>query len=151
MFRYTLVPAEFFNPADAHRILSEAVRLSQEDKVNYQELPQFKAVLVYAPSPDGAAPVIAELLERVSSIEEQNKVAACFDGEAVHLVIVTGEKLVVANSYPAPDIATADYFLFEGMKRFRIDPQMTALWLHEPVSREMVDSLKPYCREVRTL
>ena len=151
MFRYTLVPAGFFNPADAHRILSEAVRLSQEDKVNYQELPQFKAVLVYAPSPDGAVPVIAELLERVSSIDERDKVAACYDGEAVHIVIVSGEKLLMASSYPASDIATADYFLFEGMKRFRIDPQETSVWLREPVSTEVADSLKPYCREVRTL
>ncbi len=152
MFRYTLVPEGFFTPAEAHTILSEAVRLTETDKVNYQELPQFKAVLVYALSEgEESLPPIAALLERVTSIGEHNKVAACFDAGALHLVIVAGEKLLLANSYPASDPVTAEYFLFAAMKRFQLNPQVTTVWLGEPVSPEMADDLVRYCKGVETL
>ena len=110
---------------------------------------RIKAVLRRAEAPAPLARNRVRIDDRL--MVDFDRRLAIVDGEAVHLVIVTGEKLVVANSYPAPDIATADYFLFEGMKRFRIDPQMTAVWLCKPLSKEMADSLKPYCREVRTL
>ena len=152
MFKYTLVPTGFFSPADAHKILSEAVRLSEKDKVNYQELPQFKAVLVYALSEGGKAPAIASLLEKAGSLETaRHSVAACFDGEALHLVITEGGKLLLANSYPASDIVTAEYFLFAAMNRLRIDPQETAVHLGEPVSPEMAEELARYCKEVERL
>lgn len=152
MFRYTLVPEGFFTPAEAHTILSEAVRLTETDKVNYQELPQLKAVLVYALTEgEEALPPIAPLLEQVSSIGEHNKVAACFDGEALHLVIVTGTKLLLANSYPASDPVTAEYFLFAAMKQLQINPQVTTVYLTEPASPEMMDDIVRYCKGVETL
>lgn len=152
MFKYTLVPEAFFKPSEAHKILSEAVRLSQTDKIEYQELPQFKAVLVYALSPEEeAAPVIFDLLAEVLSISEHNKVAACFDGSALHLAIVTGENLLLANSYPAGDPVTADYFLFAALKQFQINPQVTTVYLREPVSPEMADDIVRYCKGVETL
>ena len=96
-------------------------------------------------------PPIASLLDRVTSIGEHNKVAACFDAEALHLVIVAGEKLLLANSYPASDPVTAEYFLFAAMKRFQLNPQVTTVWLGEPVSPEMADDLVRYCKGVETL
>ena len=152
MFKYTLVPEGFFSPAEAHRILSEAVRLAETDKVNYQELPQFKAVLVYALTlGEEALPPIASLLERAAYIGEHNKVAACFDGGALHLVIVTGNKLLLANSYPASDPVTAEYFLFAAMKQLQINPQVTTVYLAEPASPEMMDDIVRYCKGVETL
>ena len=155
MFKYTLVPAGFFTPSDAHKILSEAVRLSKTDKVEYQELPQFKAVLVYAHS-DGenggeGAPAIAGLLSDVISIGEYNKVAARFDGSALHLVIVTGDKLLLANSYPAADTVTAEYFLFAALRQLQINPQVTTVYLREPAHPEMMDDIVRYCKGVETL
>ncbi|MBO4570999.1 MAG: DUF3822 family protein [Bacteroidales bacterium] len=151
MFKYTLVPTGFFSPADAHKILSEAVRLSEKDKVNYQELPHFKAVLVYALSEEGKAPVIAGLLDKVSSIAGEVKVAACFDAAALHLVIVSGEKLLAANSFPAADPVTAEYFIFAALKQFRIDPQAVTVSLAKPASREMMKDLILYCKGVKVL
>ena len=96
MFRYTLVPEGFFSPSEANRILSEAVRLTETDKVNYQELPQFKAVLVYALSEgEESLPPIAALLERVTFIGEHNKVAACFDAGALQPRFRSGDRGVL--------------------------------------------------------
>lgn len=150
MFQYTLVPASFFTEADAERILSEAVQLSEQDKVIYKELPLYKAVLVYV-STDAAAPVIAELLDGTQAIPEHNKVIASLKDDCLHLVIVTGEKLLLANSYPAPDHITAEYFIFAAMKRFQINPQISTVYIKSGAKPEMLDDIVRYCKGVETL
>ena len=96
-------------------------------------------------------PVIFQLLSEVLSIPEHNKVACCFDGGALHIAIVTGENLLLANSYPACDPVTAEYFLFAALKQFQINPQVTTVYLKEPVSSEMADDIVRYCKGVETL
>lgn len=150
MFKYTLVPASFFTEADADRILSEAVQLSEQDKVIYKELPQFKAVLVYV-STDAAAPVIAELLDGAKGIVEHNKIIAATADGSLHLVIVTGDKLLLANSYPAPDHVTAEYFIFAAMKRFQINPQVSTVYVKGGAEPEMLDDIVRYCKGVESL
>lgn len=150
MFRYTLVPASFFTEAEADRILSEAVQLSEQDKVTYKELPQYKAVLVYVDT-DAAAPVIADLLNHAKGIPDHNRIlAACGDG-CIHIVIVTGEKLLLANSFPAPDHVTAEYFIFAAMKRFQINPQVSTIYIKGKAAPEMLDDIVKYCKGVETL
>lgn len=150
MFKYTLVPASFFSEADADRILSEAVQLSEQDKVIYKELPHYKAVLVYVDT-DAAASVIAELMGDAVGIAEHNKIIAAHRDGSLHLVIVTGDKLLLANSYPAPDHVTAEYFIFAAMKQFQINPQVSTIYIKGEAKPEMLDDIVKYCKGVEKL
>ncbi len=152
MLKYTIVPASFFKKDNAYNILSEAVQLSEEDKVKYKELPRFKAVLVYAYTDEYAdTPVIASLLEDIQQIKEHNKIAASYADGTVSVVIATGQKLLLANSFPALEPVTAEYFVFAAMKQFQINPQVTTIYLRKPVCGEMADDFVRYFKGVETI
>lgn len=151
MQQYTLVPEGFFNPGEVHRYLSDALQANLPDRIEYRELPQLKAVLVYVPLEEGGLPPVAALLESIPSIEEHNKVALSFDGSAVHIAIATGEKLLLANSYAASDTVTAEYYLFAAMKQFQLNPQVTTVYIAGTPPPEMTDDLVRYCKGVETI
>ena len=151
--KYTVVPAFFFRKESAYEILSEAVQLSGTDKVEYKELPQYKAVLVYAygEDEDASVPVVARLVESSKRIREHNKLAVYYGESYVSIVIATGDKLLLANSYPADDPVTAEYFVFASLKQFQINPQVTTIYILKPVVGEMTDDLVKYFKGVETI
>lgn len=151
MYKYTLVPASFFNEGDSRNILSQVVQLEESDKAEYQELPEFQAVLVYAPTPSGDSPVVLDMLLAVSSINEYNKVLACYDDSCVTVVIAAGSKLLLANSYPASDHVTGEYFIFAAMKQFQINPEVTTVYLYGDAPFEMKNDMFCYCKGVEKL
>ena len=128
MLKYTLVPQSFFVKDNENMILSELVQLDKEDKVEYKELPDFKAVLVYAHT-DGAIPEVYSLLERASSIKDYNKVLAYHSNGYIHIVIAVGKKLLLCNSFEASDIVTAEYFIFASVKKFQINPEVSTIYI----------------------
>lgn len=128
MFKYTIVPESFFSKDSAYEILSQAVQLKESDNVTYQELPEYKAVLVYVCSPEGE-PVIGRLIHSLSDIGDFNKLAASYDGSTLDIALATGPDLKIANSYSAPDIITAEYFILSVLKRFQVNPKVTVIYL----------------------
>lgn len=131
MIRFTLVPSDFFSPEDSHKILSEVVPLQDTDIVKYMELPDYKAVLIYVPnSTDKRAsePPIAELLRFTPSISGHNRLAVTLEEGYIYIVLAEGDKLLLANAYPATDIVTAEYFIFATLQEFQINPRMTTIY-----------------------
>lgn len=151
MLKYTLVPAAFFKKDNAYNILSEAVQLSEEDKVGYKELPRLKAVLVYAYTSEDKAPAIAALLDAASGIRDHNKVAVHYGDGYVTVTISIDQKLLLANSYPAAEPITAEYFVFAALKQFQINPQVTTIYMLKPTCGEMADDFVRYFKGVETL
>lgn len=138
---YTIVPSSFFSKDNARKILAELVPIQKEDKVNYQELPEHGAVLVYC---GDTVPPIATLIGRLRSVKEYNRVLFLFDGEAIHLAVGEGERLLFANSFPANDFVTAEYFLFASLKEFQINPDVTTLYYEGELSYECREELFKY-------
>ena len=94
-------------------------------------------------------PIALNKIRHPENLYEDGRIS--FDGGALHITIVTGENLLLANSYPAGDPVTAEYFLFAALKQFQINPQVTTVYLKEPVSPEMTDDIVRYCKGVETL
>ena len=151
MNKYTIVPASFFREDDSRNILSQAVQLEESDKAEYQELPEFQAVLVYASNPAEKSPAVLDMLLAVSSIGEYNKVLACYDGSSVTVVIAAGSKLLLANSYPAADCVTGEYFIFASLKQFQINPEVTTVYFYGDAPFEMKNDMFRYCKGVEKL
>ena len=151
MLKYTIVPSSFFRRDDSYNILSQAVQLEGNDKVEYQELPDFQAVLVYATTLSGEAPAVLEMLRAVSGINEYNKVLANYDGSHITVVVAAGSKLLLANSYPSTDCVTGEYFIFSAMKQFQINPEVTTGYLYGDAPFDMKNDLFRYCKGVERL
>lgn len=151
MIKYTLVPAEYFTQAEAHSILSEVCKLQPEDKISYKELPHFKAVLVYAHTDGADTPVIASLLDSLKTYREYNKIAAVHRDGLLHICIAEGDKLMLANSFPAADAVTAEYFIFASLKQFQINPIVSFIHIGAETSASMKKDLSAYFKGVKAL
>jgi len=150
VLKYTLVPDSFFEKDRAFEILSQAVQLEKSDTVKYQELPQYKAVLVYA-CPSQGTPVIASLIQSLQKISEFNKLAIAYDQSTLDLALATGAELKIANSYRAKDIVTAEYFILSVLKRFQVNPKVTVIYLYGEVPFKLQNELFRYFKGVETL
>ena len=134
----TLVPEHFFSPADARSILSEVVALKENDHVDYVRTGQSGAVLVYSGS-------IGETLSKVIA---QNVLTE--DGY-LHLVIAQGRSLMLANIFKAPDFTTAEYFIFNAMKKLQLNPEVSTICFRTPISPEEEISLYRYFKAVERI
>ena len=151
MKKFTLVPESFFDKEKTYQILSEAVRLGETDKVYYKELPEQKAVLVYAAESENDLPPVAGLLGALGRIADHNKVAAAVNEGTVSIVLAEGDRLLLANAYPAPDAVTAEYFLFAAMKQFQLNPQITTVYFLGDAPRELLNDLFRHFKGVERL
>ncbi len=151
MVGFTLVPSEFFSSEDAYRILSEVVPLKDTDIVQHIELPDYKAVLVYARQRDNKSPSeppITELLRFAPSISAHNRLVAALDSNYLYIVLAEGEKLLLANAYPAADIVTAQYFIFAALREFQINPRVTTIHFHGEIPSALTEEMFKHFRSV---
>ena len=146
----TLVPARFFDEGDARCILSELYPLSESETVSWLEVPRYEAVCVYS-SPDGKPPVLHELVCGLERCGEYNKILFHFGGGCVDLAIAQGERLLLANSYPAPDFTTAEYYLFLAVKSLQINPELSTVTAASALTPEQELSLYRYFKSVDRL
>ena len=144
----TLVPTRFFDEKDPRCILSEIFPLEQTEKVSYIPVPQFDAVLVYAGEP---VPVIYDMLGTLERCSEYNRILVSYSDEIVHIVIAQDSKLLLANSYPAVDFTTAEYFIFFAMKSLQLNPEISTITMMTPISAEEEMSLYRYFKSVEQL
>ena len=151
MKKFTLVPESFFDKEKAYQILSEAVRLEETDKVYYKELPEQKAVLVYAAEAEDELPPVAGLLGALPRIADHNKVAASVNDATISIALAEGDRLLLANAYPAPDAVTAEYFLFATLRQFQLNPQITTVYFLGETPRELLNDLFRHFKGVERL
>lgn len=151
MKKFTLVPDSLFDREDTYKILADAVQLDETDKVYYKELPDQKAVLVYAAETEEALPPVAGLLGALGRIGDHNKVAVGFEPDCITVVLAEGDRLLLANSYPAEDSATAAYFLFAAMKQFQLNPEVSTIYIDGTAPQGLIEDLFPYFKGVERL
>ena len=141
MKKFTLVPEAFFDKEKTYQILAEAVRLKETDKDYYKELPEQKAVLVYAADAEYDLPPVAGLIDSLSRIKDHNKVVASVRDGVVNVALAEGDRLLLAISYPAPDAVTAEYFLFATMKQFQLNPAVSTVYFVGEAPYELLNDL----------
>ena len=137
----TLVPSQFFSPEIARDLLSDVIKISDDDIVEYVPVPGQASVLVFSNvigetlsrvisetvlHPDGTKarllPELFYMLVAVPTLSEYNKILASYMDGVLYLVIAQGKSLLLCNSYQAPDFSTAEYFIFLAMKKLQLNP-----------------------------
>lgn len=135
----TLIPSKYYLDDGKREILSEITEIEENDEVMSLEIPSQKAVIVYAVDKQLISmilshyknvrfyPIIYLLIDRISSINVNNRLLMTYAGGMVHIVAAEREKLLLANSYPASDIVTAEYFLLSVSKEVMFNPEHTKI------------------------
>ena len=148
---FTLVPSHFFDPSAARDALSEVADLKEGDRIGHLEIPQYDAVLVYTADGDSAVvepPLIGRLLQRLPDCPEYNKILCARQDGRLHLAVAQGKSLLLANSFPAADFTTAEYYLFLSLNTLQLNPEIsTVCWL-SPLEPEEEMSLYRYFKSV---
>lgn len=146
----TLVPARFFDEGDARCILSDLYTLTESETVSALEVPRYDAVFVYA-SEGGTPPVLYDLIVRLEQCEGYNKILFHFCEGCLDLAIAQGERLLLANSFPAADFTTAEYYLFLAVKSLQINPEVSSVTVASDLTPEDEMSLYRYFKSVDRL
>ena len=133
----TLVPARYFEEEDARCILSSLFTLNEAETVSFRAVPRLDAVLVYA-AEEGQDPVLEGMIGRLPACREYNKILFHRADGYVDLVIGQGERLLLANSYPAADFTT-------------LNPEVSTVTVLSPLSEAEEMSLYRYFMSVESL
>ena len=165
--KFALVPTGFHAPEASRQMLAEVVALDEYDQVDFVEVPQFGAVLLYSLSLSGTLPkVVSEtviridgskgrmlpesyyMLSAMADIPDYNKIVAAYMDGWLSLAIAQGKTLMLCNSFQAPDFTTAEYFVFLAMKKLQLNPEMSSIYFRTQLSEEQEMSLYRYFRSV---
>ena len=168
--KWTLIPAQFHHPIHVRKMLAEVVDLADNDPVDFVEVPEFAAVLLYSNAigetlskvlsetvirTDGskAAPLpeIYYMLESIRNIPDYNKILASYKDGYLHLVIAQGKSLLLCNSFQAPDFTTAEYFVFLAMKKLQLNPEVSTIFFRTELTDEQEMSLYRYFKSVEQI
>lgn len=166
----TLIPSNFHHPLHARKFLSEVVALSDEDHVEYIDVPESAAVMLYSNSigetlskvisetvlrMDGtkAAPLpeLYYMLAELKNLQDYNKILASYADGYLYLVIAQGKSLLLCNSYPAQDFTTAEYFIFLAMKKLQLNPEVSTISFRTQLNEDQEMSLYRYFKNVEQL
>ena len=151
---FTLVPSHFFDPATAREALCEVAQLKDGDAVEYVEIPQYDAVLVYAQDGDSAVsdrPEIFRILTRLPDCPEYNKILCSQLDGRLYLAVAQGKNLLLANSFPARDFTTAEYYIFLALKQLQLNPEVSTICMRSLVGPEEEMSLYRYFKSVEQI
>ncbi len=168
--KVTLVPEQFFNPVEARQALSEAVRLDDGDQVEFVRLPQFGAVLLFSNNlgetlskmiaqtvftTDGyqarILPEMYYMLEAMENCSDYNKIIAAYADKHLHLAVAQGKSLQIVNTFRAEDFTTAEYFIFNTLKKLQLNPEISTISFRTPVTEEQQLSLYRYFKAVEII
>lgn len=168
--KFTLIPAQFHNPAESRSMLEDVASLTVDDEVEYMELPQFASVLLFSNVTGESLPrIIAEMvlkidgskvrplpevyymLESLDDVGEYNKIVASYMDGWLYLVIAQGRTLLLCNAYQASDFTTAEYFLFLALKKLQLNPEMSTVYFRTPLEEEDEISLYRYFKNVEQI
>ncbi len=168
--KVALVPSAFFRESTARDSLMEVAPASASDNVEWVEVPEFGAVLVYSLDigetlsrvlaqtvlpvsgvPVRVLPELYYLLKALPGIEDYNKIAASWKDGWLHLAVAQGKTLCLANVFPAPDFTTAQYYLFLSMKQLQLNPEISTACFRTPLDMDQTMSLYRYFKSVSSL
>ena len=148
---FTLVPSQFFDPATAREALAEVADLREDDTVGHLDLPQYNAVLVYTTDGDSAVsdrPEIFRILTRLPDCPEYNKILCSQLDGRLYLAVAQGKNLLLANSFPARDFTTAEYYIFLTLKSLQLNPEISTICWRNGLDAEDEMSLYRYFKAV---
>ena len=168
--KFTLVPANFFDPESARAALEEVVSLGEGDKVESVEVPWLDSVLIYSNSigeslsrvlsqtvtdtSGNQAPVLPEMyyiLRDLPSLGEYNKILASWHDSTLCLAVAQGRSLMLCNSYGAVDFTTAQYFIFLALKKLQMNPEVSTVCFRTPLTADQEMLLYRYFKAVEVL
>lgn len=106
-------------------------------------------------------PLIRKLLHLAGTIPHHNKAVLFYrpaprqeDGSreqgekpALHLVLQEGDRLLLANSYPASHFNTALYFLLLAVRQIQMNPEQTHVRVCSPLGSAEKATIEKYFRE----
>ena len=144
----TLVPSAFFAEEDARCILSDLYPLEESEKVSFVSVPSQDAYLVYAGE---TVPPALDLLSKLDSCPDHNKILMHHADGCLDLVIARGKDLQLVNSYPAPDFVTAEYYLFLAMKTLQLNPEVSCVRVASVLTGDEEMSLYRYFKAVERI
>jgi hypothetical protein len=163
----SLVPAQFHNPSAARSALEDVAYIAESDQVDYVEVPEFAAVLIYSNSigetlskmisettlrTDGTRarplPELYYMLRQIPSLNEYNKILASYMDGYLYLTVAQGKSLLLCNSFQAPDFTSAEYFIFMALKKLQLNPEVTTICFRTPLTEEQEMSLYRYFKSV---
>jgi hypothetical protein len=163
----SLVPAQFHNPSAARSALGDVAYIAESDQVDYVEVPEFAAVLIYSNSigetlskmisettlrTDGTRarplPELYYMLRQIPSLSEYNKILASYMDGYLYLTVAQGKSLLLCNSFQAPDFTSAEYFIFMALKKLQLNPEVTTICFRTPLTEEQEMSLYRYFKSV---
>ena len=130
----------------------EVADVAETDAVEYKELTVYGAVLIYT-VPDGATapPGILNVLEKLHSCPEYNKVLCSWQDGMLQIAIAQGRSLLIANEYKAPDFTTAQYYIFLAIKSLQLNPEVTVICFTHPLGSEEEMALYRYFKAVEVI
>jgi hypothetical protein len=165
-----LLPAQFHDPSVSRSALADVTYISESDLVDFVEVPEFAAVLVYSNSigetlsrvisettlrTDGTKarplPELFYMLRELQSLPDYNKILASYIDGYLYLVVAQGKSLLLCNSFQAPDFTSAEYFIFLTLKKLQLNPEVTTICFRTPLSEEQEMSLYRYFKSVEQL
>ncbi len=159
-WKYTMVPLSNFDASRAKDILSELKDLDANDRILTQEIPGLKAVMIYAVSSDiydelaGLSKNIQFysisyiLIDRLSSIEQNNRVVISFSDGMLHIAVAERERMMFVNTFPVRDVATAEYFIMSVIKEMPFNPEHTHIYIWGEANTAAVAELEKYFPKV---
>ena len=75
-------------------------------------------------------PEIYRLLTRLPDCPEYNKILCSRNGDKLLLAVAQGKNLLLANSFPAQDFTTAEYYIFLSLNSLQLNPEISTIcWL----------------------
>lgn len=160
-WKYTLVPMSLFNRNGAASYLAAVRDIQPDDQVMSLDMPSRKAVMVYAVPANlygGMTslcrnvrfyPISYVLIDRISCIQDNNRLLVSFTDGMLHVVAAERDRLLFANSFPASDMATAEYFVFSVTKEVLFNPEHTVLHVFGKLDESRVTELGRYFSSVK--
>ncbi|MCR4859796.1 MAG: DUF3822 family protein [Bacteroidales bacterium] len=148
---FTLVPSHFFDPASARKALAEVAEIKEGDVVRHLEIPQYDAVLVYTTDGDSSVdvpPPVYAMLTRLPDCPEYNKILCSLQDGRLLLTIAQGKSLLMANSFPARDFTTAQYYIFLSLNSLQLNPEFSTICWLSPLDEKDEMSLYRYFKSV---
>lgn len=154
--KVALVPKNFFAPEKAREALQEAVRLSEDDIVEFAPVPQYNAVLVYSTttgknSPEDGSQDLPELwyiLRDLPQCTDYNKILCSWSEGFLYMAVAQGGSLLLANAFKAEDFTTAEYFIFLVLKRLQLNPEVSTICFRTALSYDQEMALYRYFKAV---
>ena len=162
IFKYTLVPSEYYDPEKMGEILfdehcnSDVQEYDIMDKAltispGYTIFAVHKGIVsaIKNIQPDAEfTPVVYQMIEKIPTFKENNKILLHFGKEKTDIVAAERGNLLLVNSFPAPDPITTLYYLFMVIKEVMFNPEFTTLQIFGDISKGLKKEVSRYFKNI---